>query len=447
MKTEFPQELKELAEIFPARLYVVGGAVRDVLLGYKPQDYDLASSAKAEDVLTALGKTRFRAEHNSLKLGTLSIRGNVKYEYTAFRKDSYTGNGKHEPEKVEFVDDVEVDARRRDFTVNAIYIDVLSGEVVDPTDGQADLKNKLIRTVRAPQDVVAEDALRIMRMARFASSLGFEADKELIEVCKFYAESLRLIAAERIKDELNKILVADTVYGIKGAHIRGLELLREIGALEIILPEVYAMIGVEQNRNYHAYDVYNHTLRAVEALPPELRLVGLMHDVGKPTTISETGKATGHDVYGAELTRKIMGRLRYSNEQISRAVALVRDHMFDIDGTETDVAVREFVQAKYKEIPDLITLKIADWNAGGVRTGVCPSAERLRRVYDELIVEGVPFEIRDLPVSGGELESLGVEPSDRGKILKELLKKSASDDSLRTRDGAIGFIKNRISGI
>lgn len=441
MKLNFSSELKELQSLFPCPLYVVGGAVRDTLIGFDAQDFDLASELRSEEVFDILKNTRFRAEHNSLKLGTLSIRGHEKYEYTAFRKDSYVDDGRHAPSKVEFVKDLEVDARRRDFTVNAIYASILTGEIIDPLNGIPDIKARVIRTVKDPHEVLNEDALRIMRMARFACSLGFEIDPKTQEVASERAPTLSSIAPERIKDELEKILKADTVYGVSGAHMRGIEILRETGALKTILPEIWETIGVKQNPTYHKYDVYGHILRTMATLPPKLRLIGLLHDIGKPELIREHGRASGHAEPSARMTKEILERLRYSKEYTRKAVKLVSDHMYDLSGDTSEEKVRVFVALNYSDIPDLITLKIADWDAGGNRFGVSPSAVRLEKTYKSLAQEGVPLTVKDLPVKGEELEGLGIPPHERSEALKELLIRGVNDPSVRTRDGAVKFLE------
>ncbi len=438
---EISSVLRELAGMWRGKLYVVGGAVRDAILGVTTYDVDLASSLTAEEVCALLEGTRFVTERHSAKLGTLGIRADgEKFEYTAFRTDSYDMRGAHAPASVEFGVTLEEDALRRDFTVNAVYYDISEDKIVDVTGGVEDMKRKLIRTVRDPREVIAEDALRIMRMVRFAASYGFDIDAETMNRATEMSGNLVNIAPERIREEFERILSADEVCGIKGAQRRGLELLKECGAVQYAVPELTEGIGVEQNKNWHRYDVYGHILSTVENAPRRIRLAALFHDIAKPVLKRETGGSKGHEIRGAEIAELRMTALKYSKAEIAEVKELVAAHMFDLKCNEPEEALRLFIQEHIGVMDKLLELKDADWIGGGTRTGSNPSADRIRALLPVMKEEGVAFSLKDLKANGKDLD--GVPPEMRSRALRALMKRTATDPVARTREGALGFLKN-----
>ncbi len=440
-----PKEIRALSALFPTKLYLVGGAVRDYMLGYQLKDYDFSSSLTGEEVIELLKDTEYVVTPHSLKLGTVGIKINrLNMEYTAFRKDSYALNGAHSPEKVEFKCGIEADVLRRDFTVNALYYDIEEGKIIDLVNGKEDVKNKIIRAVREPQKVIEEDALRILRMVRFAVKLGFNIEEETLKVAKEKASSIKEIAPERIREELNQILIADTDNGVQDAQIRGLELLVKTEAMQYIIPELLECIGVKQPPRHHAYDVYNHILHAVKEAPPRLRLAALLHDIGKPRSIDEEGRMTEHPLVGAHLAKVIMTRLKYSHSEIERTVRLIKHHMFDIKGLQDESTVREFILQNLDILDDLIELKKADHIAHGKKAGVSPSAVRLMDVREEMVRNKVATSLKELPVDGKTLIDLGIAPKIRGKILDSLLEYGAFIGRALSESECISFIKSCI---
>ena len=440
--------LKRLADYFPVPLYVVGGAVRDYILGYPNADCDLASALTSQEVKELLKDSEFRVAEASLKLGTLKIYyGNESYEYTVFRVDSYADNGKHSPESVKFVKDVATDATRRDFTINAIYYDIKSGEYIDPTGGIEDLKRGIIRTTREPRKVLQEDALRILRMIRISASYGYEIEKGTYDTAVSLIDSLKEIAYERIHDEFEKIIRADTVHGIKDGHVRGLKLLMETGAMRMLIPELYECVGFPQRADFHKYDVFGHVEKVYEVAPPHLRLAALFHDAMKPRQKILTGRMAGHDKEGAILARKRMNVMRYSNKEIDRVSALVEHHMYDFDCKASISKVRRFVQKHHLLLEDLCALKFADSIGAGVFTEPNPSAVRLLATYEEMRKEGVPFSVKELKIDGKFLIEAGVPNEMRGALMKELLELTATDKNLLTRTAQEEFVKRRIAKI
>lgn len=439
------EELKRLSEIFTAKLYIVGGATRDHLLGYKLSDFDLSSSLTGEEVIELLKGTEFRVTPHSLKLGTLGIKvGKQVMEYTAFRKDSYGEKGVHSPTSVEFKVGIEQDAFRRDFTINAIYYDLTEGKFLDFTGGLKDLENRIVRTTREPKSVFEEDALRILRLVRIASKLGLDIEERTLFEAKRQSYLLKEIAVERIRDEFEKILIADTENSIADAQVRGLELLVEIGAMEYIVPELLESIGVKQPPKYHLYDVYNHILHTVKIAPMHLRLAALLHDVGKPRSIDEEGKMTEHPYVGAQMAKEIMLRLRYPHREIERVSRLVETHMYDLRCLMSDNSLRVFVLKNQDILSDLIELKMADHTAHGKKDGVSPSALNLARVFREMRENKVAFSLKELPVGGDTLVALKVKPLERAKVLSSLLEHGAYLGKQLDRDECIAFIKERI---
>lgn len=435
-------ELKRLSKLFPTKLYVVGGAVRDYILGYKTHDYDLGSSLTGEEVVDLLKNTEFKVVPHSLKLGTLGIKvGKETMEYTAFRKDSYTKKGNHSPTKVEFKVDILEDAKRRDFTINAIYYDLQEEKIVDPLMGKLDLEKRIIRTCRAPEKVFEEDALRILRLVRFSAKLGFEVEKETFLEAQNRAETLRQIAPERICEELNKILVSDTENGIEDAHIRGVNMLVEIGAMKEIIPELLEGIGLKQNARYHAYDVFNHVLQTVRRVPARLRMVALLHDVGKPRSIDDEGHMTKHPYVGASMAREILFRLRYPHKEIDRIVRIIENHMFDVKAVAKESDVRIFILKNHDILDDLIELKKADFIAHGKEEGESPSALRLMSVKNKMVEQGVAFSLKELPIGGNDLVELKVKPSLRAKLLNSLLEHGAILGRALTREECVRFLE------
>ena len=440
------KELKKLSELFPVDLYIVGGATRDFLLGYKLSDFDLSSSLTGEQVMELLKGTEFKVTPHSLKLGTLGIKvGKQVMEYTAFRTDSYGEKGVHSPVEVRFNVGIEQDAFRRDFTINAIYYNIKEDKFLDFTGGLEDLKNRVLKTTREPESVFEEDALRVLRLVRIASKLGLEIEQETLCQAKKNAYLLKEIAVERIRDEFEKILVSDIENGIEDAQIRGIQLLVEIGAMEYIMPELLESVGVKQPPKHHLYDVYNHILQTVRIAPSHLRLAALLHDIGKPRSIDEEGRMTEHPYVGAQMAKEIMLRLRYPLSEIDKVSRLVETHMYDLRCLMSDGTLRVFVLKNQDILSDLIELKMADHTAHGLKDGVSPSALNLARVFREMRERKVAFSLKELPITGETLIDLKVKPRDRAKALSSLLEHGAYIGKQLTKEECITFIKERIN--
>lgn len=408
-------ELKRLAKLFPPErpLYAVGGCVRDEILGREVFDIDLTSACLQEEAEKYAKAAGMRVLLGSKRLGTVMIKGEKSYEYTPFRVDSYpAGSGVHKPASVRFTEDIEEDARRRDFTVNALYYDILGGDTLDLLGGKADLDARLLRAVDEPRRVLGEDGLRIMRLYRFVAVLGFSAEEKTAAAAREMSGLLGDIAPERIRVELDKLLA--------GEHAaEGLRGLIGCGAMRVIMPEFCENIGVKQDPAFHMYDVDEHILRTVEYAPPRLRLAALLHDIGKGRCVREEGNMYRHAQVSAQMAEEIMTRLRYSKEQTRRTVRLVAAHMTDMRGDMRESKLRRFVANNADIIDDLTELIIADARAA------CGNADRekclrIARLRDKMQKEGVPFGVGELAINGNDVMAFGYKGEEIGKVLNEL---------------------------
>lgn len=431
-----------LAELFGGNLYVVGGAVRDALCGKTPSDVDLAAPFSREKVELLLKNSDFRVRVESPRLGTLKIfRGNESFEYTAFRVDSYAAGGRHAPSEVRFTEDIKEDAARRDFTVNAVYYDIKRGEVVDPLDGVADMRNMTLRTCKSPEKTLGEDGLRLMRLVRIAAETGFIIEKETYETARKCAPLLADISVERIREELLKILTADLKNGVPDAHYRGLKLMLSLGLFEYAVPELIENKGFPQNAEHHRYDVLEHIFQSVRFAAPSVRLAALFHDVAKARCKKEFGSMHDHPAVGSVMTDEIMRRLKFSNAERERVVRLVGIHMYDLECKASENKLRRFIQKNFDLIDDLISLKNADGSARGFGTEENPSGVRIGTLRDKMVAEGIPMTVKELSVSGADLIDAGIPENRRSDALRTLLTATATDPALRTRVGQIKFIR------
>lgn len=426
MILNIPKNLEELADIFfPfAPLYMVGGGVRNSLLNYKVTDYDIASALTVDRVEELLEGSKFEIIAKYKRTGTVVIKAyNLKFEYTTFRQDSYPlSSGVHKPIDCVFTDSIEVDAKRRDFTCNALYYDIKARKIIDLVGGVQDIKNKVLRTVREPEQTLSEDALRIMRMVRFAIQLGFTIDKDTLSQSKRYSGGLKDISKERIKEELVAIFEGVFKYNSKDQGVKpsdGIRLLVDIGAMQYIIPELLDTIGVPQNPKFHIFDVYNHTLMAVDNLPPRLMMAGLLHDIAKPVMQKENGNMYMHELRGADMAKDIMTRLKFSNSEIEKTSKLIAIHMFNVDGKTRKSKCRVFIADNIDNFDDFITLKRADGMATNPLCYDDSIANSMIEIKNQMLEDGIPMKVKELPISGGDIAALGYQ----GKEISETLNK------------------------
>ena len=366
MKYEIPAEVSRVTETLEKaglKAFLVGGCVRDLLLGKKPKDWDITTSAKPEQIEKLFPKTVYEN-----KFGTVAVINETEdealkvIEVTPFRLEAKYSDFRH-PDSVTFASNLEDDLARRDFTVNALAIDI-KGEIIDPWNGQKDLKNKVIRAVGNAEERFREDALRLMRAVRFSTQLDFEIEKEAKLAIKKNAKLLDQISKERIRDEFVKIILSSS-------PMKGILLLEETGLLLFVVPELREGIETKQNKD-HIYDVWEHSLRAMQhgakrEWPLETRLAALFHDIGKPRTreyVEEKKDFTfyGHDVVGAKMTQKIMERLKFSRKETEVVSKLVRYHMFfsDVEKITLSAVRRLLVKVGKENIWTLMNVRNCD---------------------------------------------------------------------------------------
>lgn len=338
------------------RAYLVGGAVRDTIMGREAHDWDIATSAKPGAVMVAFDRVAPTGLHH----GTVSVivKGEP-YEVTTFRSDGDYSDGRR-PDSVAFVESIEEDLARRDFTVNAIAFDPVTGDLVDPYGGQSDIELKLIRCVGDPLARFSEDGLRCLRAVRFAATLGFQVDPQTLAAIPACVPVFQQVAAERVTAEWLKAIMAP----VPSTAFR---LMADTGLLEATAPEFVPSFGCGQNR-YHGYDVWNHVMAVLDACPPDpiVRLAALFHDVDKPTckgTHPKHGDVTfyNHEDVGAETTDAIMRRMKFSTETRERVVHLVRHHLVMYERGWAAAAIRRWVRKIGRDnVGQLLELARAD---------------------------------------------------------------------------------------
>lgn len=418
--------------------YLVGGSIRDLLIGRPAKDWDVATSAQPDQVTKLFRKTI----PTGIKHGTVTVvLGKLPVEVTTFRGDGAYVDGRR-PEEVTFVDSIEEDLSRRDFTINAIAFDPLENRIIDPFAGQSDLKARLVRAVGDPLKRFGEDGLRVMRALRFATVLQFSLDPATKAAIQPTLEVFRCVSWERIRDELLKLLMAPK-------PSVGLTLMKETGLLAEVIPELMPAIGLTQNE-HHSHDVFEHTLMVVDGCDgdPILRLVALLHDVGKAVTARprvndpEHNSFHGHEGKGAELCLEIGARLKLSNAETQRLSHLVRYHFFATQPL-SDAAMRRFVRRVGTEsIEDLLVLRRADLGGrdGGQRRLVELDAfiDDLRRV----MAQAPPLNARQLAISGHQVMArVGKGPGRYvGQFLAALLEAVLEDPSLNDEETLLQMV-------
>ena len=409
------QDLIRLAEISKKPLYVVGGYVRNYLFdGTVSDDIDLASPMTADELLPLLSVVGYNVIAQYKRTNTIIFQkqGGIKYEFTTFRMESYNDGG-HTPSEVLYTDDIVLDAKRRDFKCNAVYFDIKKGEVVDKLGGVEDIKNKVLDTVRTPDKVFQDDGLRIMRLCILYGETGFT-----------HKDKLKEISEERILVELKRILLADDKYPFspKDGHYKGLKMMCETGAMEVVLPEIYLGKGMYQRADYHNYDVLEHILRAVLYADKEVRFAALLHDIGKPYCMQKYGKYHMHDLFGEQIADDVLLRLKVPNREREQLKRLVKYHMLDIRGETKVNKVKLFIVKNYDIFDKMLKLKQADFSACKDDLSVAPTVIKWRNIYADMLKNKVPFSLKALDINGNDLISLGIKGEDVGLILEKLWK-------------------------
>ncbi len=475
-----PLELKKMNSIFEAarfEAYLVGGALRDTIMGKKAHDWDIATNATPEDVIRIF----HRVIPTGIKHGTVTVLFMKRQiEVTTFRTESEYSDGRH-PDKVEFASSIEEDLSRRDFTMNAMAASLRDGRIVDPFCGRDDIEAKTIRTVGNAHERFMEDGLRPIRAIRFAAQLEFSIEKRTFSDI-FEEETLKKIAGistERFRDEFCKILLS------RRPSI-GLKLLEETGILKMFIPELLEGRGCKQgdSRGFHEFDVLDHNFRACDGATRDnlnVRLAALFHDIAKPRTKTLSQDCDeihfyGHEVAGEKMSQEILRRLKFSNDTVQKVSRLVREHMFFYESAWSDAAVRRFIRrVGIENIGDLFDLRLADVygmknraseNSAEIQTcdkrdaisdenSPCDKLssktetsdksdklsdekrklQELKSRIEKALSQNSTLGIKDLAINGNDLLAIGIRPGKEiGIALNELLEAVTDDPEMNTRE-------------
>ncbi len=439
------------------QVHLVGGSLRDVVLDIEPEDWDLATEAKPEEMLQIFPKSVSTGARFGMVSALISGKGGEIFEVqvTTFRSEEKYIDGRW-PSEVTFINDIDLDLGRRDFTFNAMSLDLGNADcddcdeyqelpLHDPFNGLRDLGLRVVRAVGTPLERFKEDGLRGFRACRLASQLDFDIEEETFIAIKEALPVSKQVSMERIREEFMKLLIHSP------KPSKGIDLLRKTGLLEIFLPELLEGIGVEQ-KMFHANDVYWHSLKSCDVAPDSIKLSALLHDIGKPRKSTGDGHFYGHDKESAEMSKIIMKRMKFSNAEIERVYRLVINHMFcypyvsdDMDDITiqnvqehewTDAAVRRFIARVGEEnLDELFQLRIADASSNPKASF---SPEEIRYLQDrisEVRSDDMALKVTDLVINGDDLIEIGIP---RGpvirNVLENLLQKVLDDPILNNKE-------------
>lgn len=451
MKLFLGKRITEFALSLGKPLYVVGGAVRNFLIDNSiAEDIDLAAAIPAEEFYTALNSFGFSVLAEYKRTGTVMFSdGERKYEYTAFRKESYVG-GEHTPFATEFTLNLIEDACRRDFKCNAVYYDIAKDQIVDPLGGLNDIKNKILDTVISPDEVFCNDGLRLMRLARFSGELNFKPTEEVLISAEKYAENINAISPERVFSELNKILSADKKYPFsdRRGHYTALKILDRTKVLDKIMPELTEGRGMAQRADFHKYDVLEHSLRSALYAEEKVRLAALLHDVGKPFCMKRDGWYHYHYIEGVKISDRILKRLKADKGTIKKVGYLIKTHMVDLDCSMSEKKVRKFIVDNFNKYYDeLLLVKQADYRASLEDEFVAPTLVKWEKIFSLMKKDGTPFTLKDLKITAEDLIDAGYSNNEIGKELKKLHDFAVSNPDKNDRKILIDLLKKDISKI
>jgi tRNA nucleotidyltransferase (CCA-adding enzyme) len=441
-RSDIPQEVQHVADTLENagyEAYLVGGCVRDLIIGKTPKDWDLTTGAKPEEIQGLFGEDETFCNND---YGTVGVKCEEAtdptlevIEVTPYRTESGYSDARR-PDKVEFGVSLEEDLKRRDFTVNAIAFRLKEEKIVDLFGGEDDIRKKRLKTVGNPNDRFGEDALRMMRAVRLAAELNFSIESETMSAITRNNQLLGRIAIERIEDEFTKIINSPV-------PMQGIVYLERLGMLDYVIPELKEGIGCEQG-GIHAFDVYEHLLRTCQAaadkgFSAEMRYAALLHDIAKPATRREGGKNKrytffGHEVVGARMAKKILKRLKMPKDMTENIVNLVRWHMFFADPDEITLSAvrRTITRIGEEHIEDLLNLRVCD----RIGTGR-PKEQPFRfRKYKAMVDEALrdPISVKLLKINGDKImEITGEKPGKKlGYVLHALLEDVLEDPGKNT---------------
>ncbi|MCR5754784.1 MAG: CCA tRNA nucleotidyltransferase [Acetatifactor sp.] len=441
MRIELPQKVQYIINAITKagfEAYVVGGCVRDSILGREPGDWDITTSAKPEQV-----KALFRHTIDTgIQHGTVTVMLEKEgFEVTTYRIDGEYVDNRH-PKEVTFTPNLIEDLKRRDFTINAMAYNEETG-LIDAFDGMQDIGKKMIRCVGEPRERFGEDALRMMRAVRFSAQLGYDIEKETKQAICELSSNLSTISAERVQVELVKLLTSPHPEQIRVAY--------ETGITKVVLPEFDRMMETDQKHLHHMYTVGEHTIHAVCGIAPrkELRLAMLFHDIGKPETlkVDEEGITHFHNhaVVGEEMTKKVLRRLRFDNDTIYMVSRLVRFHDYGNRVKPDARIVRRAINRVGEDIfPMIFPVRQADILAQSEykREEKLKLLEEWREIYEQIVAQGQCVSLKTLAVTGKDLIDAGMKPGkELGDTLSKLLDMVLDHPEYNTREILLEKIK------
>ncbi|OGM02358.1 hypothetical protein A2115_03295 [Candidatus Woesebacteria bacterium GWA1_41_8] len=421
MKLDLPEPVDYILEEFEKsgfEIYIVGGAVRDLVMGKILYDWDFTTNATPEEMLKLFPEAYYTNE-----FGMVGIPNDPRpFEITTFRTEHGYSDSRR-PDKVSWGKSLKEDLKRRDFTINAMALrksDKNTYELIDHFKGKSDLAKKLVRAVGDPQERFSEDALRMMRAVRIAAELDFKIEEKTLNAIQANAKTIERISKERVRDELLKTLASAHPY-------EGIILLRESNLLEELIPELEKTFGVEQKSpgRHHIYDVGTHSLMALKYCPstdPVVRFATLIHDIGKPQTFKKMPNGTltfyNHELVSTRIAKRISERLKFSKKQSDKLIKLVRWHQFTVDEHQTDSALRRFIRHVSTDyLADMLDLRVGDRLGGGATETSWRLEEFKKRLVE---VQKQPFSITDLKIDGKDvMQELNINPGPTvGQVLK-----------------------------
>jgi len=452
---DIPKEVKNCLEVLQSKkfqAYIVGGCVRDLLRNKQPNDWDLTTNAKPEEIQEVFNLAGFKTFYEN-SFGTVSILTGSEnetlkeIEITPFRTEAKYSDKRH-PDQVTFVKTLKQDLSRRDFTVNALALTEKNKTlgIVDLFGGQTDLQSKIIKAVGAPVERFGEDALRMLRAIRFAVCLDetiWQIEEKTFQAIKKNAELLNHIARERIKEELAKIIMSPN-----GA--KGIELLRELGLLQYIIPELLDGFGVGQNK-HHIYEIYQHNLLSLEyackkGFSFDVRMAALLHDIAKPKTKQGEGANStfyNHEIVGAKMAKKILENLKFPRKEIEKITKLVRYHLFYYNVDEVgEASVRRLLRnVGQEDIEELLQVRQSDRIGSGVPKAEPYKLRHLKYLFEKVAKD--PISPKMLKVNGQTImETLQIKPGPKvGQILSIILSYVLSDPAKNNRELLLTEIK------
>lgn len=436
MIIQMPEDVKYILEKLNSagyEAYAVGGCVRDSILGRTPDDWDITTSAKPEEIKAIFTKTI----DTGIQHGTVTVmRNHVGYEVTTYRIDGEYEDSRH-PKEVIFTSDLLEDLKRRDFTINAM---AYNPDLVDAFGGIKDIENKIIRCVGNPIHRFEEDALRMMRAVRFSAQLGYEIEKETANAIKELADNLRNISAERIQVELVKLLISNHPDYLRNAY--------ELGMTKVFFPEFDKAMETQQNNPHHIYTVGEHMLQCLQHIRADkvLRLAMILHDIAKPETlqVGEDGvdHFYGHPLKGEEMAKDILRRLRFDNDTINKVCKLVKYHDQKLSQKPSKLR-KAIVEIGLELFPLLLEVKEADMLAQSryKREEKEQELEAIHALYQKILEEENCLRLKDLALDGKDLIALGMKPGkELGETLQRLFDYVLEDPKKNTREDLIEYL-------